>query len=125
MRVFLGRRLSAKLVAVYERLTDAGPYRPDAAGAGRRALRNAALDLYAAGDHEGGSDIAMHQFQTADNMTNQFAALSVLSTLHAASASAPSTRSSAATPATRWCSINGSRCRRRSPNRRRSTACGD
>jgi aminopeptidase N len=82
LRVFLGRRLSAKLVAVYERLTDAGPYRPDAAGAGRRALRNAALDLYAAGDHEGGSDIAMHQFQTADNMTNQFAALSVLSTLH-------------------------------------------
>ena len=82
LRVFLSRRLSAKLLATYESLTDSGPYSPDAASAGRRALRNAALDLYAAGDHEAGSDIAMHQFQVSDNMTNQFAALAVLSTLH-------------------------------------------
>ena len=82
LRVFLGRTLSAKLMAVYESLTDTGRYSPDAASAGRRALRNAALDLYAAGDHEAGSDIAMHQFQVSDNMTNQIAALSVLSALH-------------------------------------------
>ena len=82
LRVFLSRRLSVKLLATYESLTDAGVYSPDAANAGRRALRNAALDLYAAGDHEAGSDIAMHQFQVSDNMTNQFAALAVLSTLH-------------------------------------------
>ena len=58
-------------------------YSPDAANAGRRALRNACLDLLAAGDSETGAEIAMRQFQSANNMTDQFAALATLSQLSA------------------------------------------
>ena len=43
----------------YEALTDSGPYTPDAASAGRRSLRNACLDLLAAGDPESGETITV------------------------------------------------------------------
>ena len=46
---------------------------------GRRALKNAALDLLAASDPQAGAQKAMRQFETADNMTDSMAALRVLS----------------------------------------------
>src|SRR5262249_19922376 len=55
------------------------PYRPDAASAGRRALRNACLDLLAAGGDAAALDRAMRQYRAANNMTDQLAALSTLS----------------------------------------------
>ncbi len=48
LREAAGQHLAAALQDRYRALTDAGPYRPDAAGAGRRALRNTCLDLMVA-----------------------------------------------------------------------------
>jgi len=66
----------------YRRLQDEGPYSPDAASAGRRALKNVCLDLLAAA---GVSAIALaaRQYHQATNMTDRIAALSTLS-LHPA-----------------------------------------
>jgi aminopeptidase N len=81
LRSDIGKLLAEPLLAAYDRLDSDLPYSPDAANAGRRALRNACLDLLAAGDAQTGADIAMRQFQSATNMTDQFAALATLSTL--------------------------------------------
>ena len=48
LRAATGERLGAALAETYARMITPGPYRPDAAGAGRRALRNVCLDLLAA-----------------------------------------------------------------------------
>ena len=79
LRSFIGRSLSKLLPSVYDAMSTEGPYSPDAASAGRRSLRNSALDLYAAGDRAAGADIAMRQYSTSSDMTSRFAALSVLS----------------------------------------------
>ena len=78
LRTDLGLALGEKLLAVYKELTDHGPYSPDAAAAGRRALRNAALDLFTAGDKLHGGELALAQFHNATNMTDTIAALGVL-----------------------------------------------
>ena len=44
---------------------ETGPYSPDAAAAGRRALRNAALDLFCAGNPRGRA-LAVRQFEAAE-----------------------------------------------------------
>lgn len=79
LRAELGRALASELGALHARLADAAPYSPDAASAGRRALRNAALDLVAAGDPDIGRDLAQRQFDNAGNMTDRLAALATLS----------------------------------------------
>ena len=81
LRRSIGAQLQPGLLRVYEALSTDAPYSPDARSAGARALRNAALDLIATGDAGIGADIAMRQFETAHNMTDQFGALAVLSTL--------------------------------------------
>jgi aminopeptidase N len=58
------------------RITNA--YSPGSADAGRRALRNAALDLLVVGEAPGAMERAFEQFSTADNMTDRFAALAIL-----------------------------------------------
>ncbi len=80
LREALGAGLAQDLLQTYERLTDAGRYSPDSAAAGRRALRNAALDLYAAADAAKGGALALRQFENAGFMTDKIAALSVLAT---------------------------------------------
>ncbi len=52
-----------------------GPYRPDAGPAGQRSLANAALSLLTRLD---GGEIAAKQYESADNMTLQLAALGAL-----------------------------------------------
>ena len=81
LRQALSRRLAPTLLATYEALRPSGPYSPDAAAAGRRALRNAALDLYAAGNQAAGATLALRQFESADTMTDEIAALGVLALL--------------------------------------------
>jgi aminopeptidase N len=78
LREAIGRGLKEALRAAYARLAENGPYSPDAAAAGRRALRNAALDLFAAGDPIEGARLATRQFESADTMTDEIAALGVL-----------------------------------------------
>ena len=82
LRADIGARLEPALAALYERLGHAGGYAPDAASAGRRALRNAALDLLAAQGRRADIERAMRQYEAADNMTDRMAALATLS-LHA------------------------------------------
>jgi aminopeptidase N len=60
-------------------MADGGPYRPDAASAGRRALRNICLDMLAACGRPETIALAMLQYERADNMTDRLAALSTLS----------------------------------------------
>jgi aminopeptidase N len=55
-----------------------GGYAPDATSAGRRALRNVALDLLAADGNTEGITRAHRQYETADNMTDRMAALTTL-----------------------------------------------
>ncbi len=81
VRAAIGTALAPQLRAVLDAAHEPGPYAPDAAGAGRRALRNTALALLAAGDPPLGEALARAQFERADNMTDRLAALGVLSLL--------------------------------------------
>jgi aminopeptidase N len=75
LRAAAGTRLGAALAETYARLSDSTPYRPDAAGAGRRALRNTCLDLLAATGADEAITRAQEQYRTADYMTDRMAAL--------------------------------------------------
>jgi aminopeptidase N len=79
LRVDIGTRLGAALSTIYDRLATSGGYSPDAASAGRRSLRNVALDLMAAPGDADAIARAARQYESADNMTDRMAALSVLS----------------------------------------------
>jgi aminopeptidase N len=75
LRAAIGRHHGAALAAAYARLASSGPYRPDAQGAGRRALKNACLDLLAATEEDDAIARAFAQYHDADNMTDRMAAL--------------------------------------------------
>jgi aminopeptidase N len=81
LRAEIGRALLPDAEAAYGRFFESGPYRPDAEGAGRRALRGVALDLIAAGDPQKGGALAQRQFAAAGNMTDRLSALSTLALL--------------------------------------------
>ncbi len=80
LRRAVAEGLTAELARIADAPASAEPYSPDAAQAGRRALRNAAL-AYLAALAEG--DPAMlervaRRYRTADNMTDRMAALRLL-----------------------------------------------
>ncbi len=77
LRSELGRSLAPALRATYERLAVPGDARIDPEAIGRRALRNACLATLAAAGAEGMA-LARVQFETAANMTDSLAALTVL-----------------------------------------------
>jgi aminopeptidase N len=77
LRGMIGMRLGPALRDAYRRMSDDAPYSPDAASAGRRALKNVSLDLLAAGG-VAGIALAARQYQQADNMTDRMTALSTL-----------------------------------------------
>ncbi len=79
MRATLGARLAAQLAETYAAMNVGGPYTPDAASAGRRALRNVCLDLLAATGSPDAISRAAGQYESADNMTDRMAALTTLS----------------------------------------------
>jgi aminopeptidase N len=79
LRAAIGQGLERTLLDAYARLEDKGLYSPDAAAAGRRALRNIALDLLTAGNPAAGAGLAAKQFAGANTMTEEIAALSALS----------------------------------------------
>ncbi len=75
LRGALGRMHGKALADLHEWLADAGSFSPDAGPAGRRALRNVALALFADGDIIEGLERAHRQLAEADNMTERFGAL--------------------------------------------------
>jgi aminopeptidase N len=79
LRAVVGEHLAESLFDHYRRLSESRPYSPDAAGAGRRALRNICLDLLVATRRPDAVSLAARQYQAADNMTDRMAALSTLS----------------------------------------------
>ncbi len=81
LRTAFGKGLRDVLEGVYERSVPAEPYSPDAASAGRRALRQAALSLLVAGKSRFGIAKVKEQARTATNMTEAIGALSILSHL--------------------------------------------
>ena len=65
---------------LYDSLADGNAFSPDAASAGRRALRNVLLDYLSV--EPGAIDRARLQFRSATNMTDRAAALTVLAHRH-------------------------------------------
>ncbi|OON60817.1 aminopeptidase N [Massilia sp. KIM] len=78
MRADIGTRLRKELLAQYEANQTPGPYSPDAASAGKRALKNLALSYLNAAPDEESVALAQRQFDSADNMTDRAAALGAL-----------------------------------------------
>ncbi len=78
LRAAAGKRLGPALADTYSRMITPGPYRPDAASAGRRTLKNVCLDLLAAADASEAIFRARLQYDSADNMTDRVAALETL-----------------------------------------------
>ncbi len=75
LRGTLGRKHDEALADLHDWLGDRRPFSPDAESAGRRALRNVALALYADGNIIDGLARAHRQLRDADNMTERFGAL--------------------------------------------------
>jgi len=83
VRVTLIRAIAAAhregFVALHESLANAGTFSPDAASAGRRALRNACLRYLTAADDESAAALADTHYRSATNMTDMIAGLAALS----------------------------------------------
>ena len=79
LRAAVGEHLAEPLFDHYRRLSESGPYEPDAESAGRRTLRNTCLDLLVATRRADAIVLAARQYRAANNMTDRMAALSTLS----------------------------------------------
>ena len=79
LRALIGCELATRLHGIYRRTADSGPYSPDAASAGRRALKNTCLDVLTATGDPAAVAGAAEQYRAADNMTDRMAALAALS----------------------------------------------
>ena len=71
-------RYRTRFEAAFRHFSSAGPYSPDAAAAGRRALRNAALGYVSAIDDATSRALAFLEYRRAENMTDAMAALACL-----------------------------------------------
>ncbi|MEY2633840.1 MAG: hypothetical protein RIR00_2494, partial [Pseudomonadota bacterium] len=78
LRRLLAERLRPQFLAAYQQFAPSGPYQPDAHAAGRRALRNLCLSYLCESDSPADRQLALAQFSSADNMTDQYAALLAL-----------------------------------------------
>ena len=78
LRALVGLHVNAGLSETYRSMTTSGPYSPDAASVGRRALRNVSLDLLCATGESHMIRLAASQYRSAGNMTDRMAALSTL-----------------------------------------------
>ncbi|CAM5769975.1 aminopeptidase N [Labrys miyagiensis] len=78
LRHTLAGHLGAQLLRTIQAMTVEGPYSPQARDAGRRSLRNVALDLACANGSKAALAVAHAQFEDADNMTDEMAALTTL-----------------------------------------------
>jgi len=78
LRKAIAKALAGEFASKYRKLAASGPYSPDAASAGRRALRNLCLSYLSEVGMRALCDV---QFRAADNMTDAMAALSCLANL--------------------------------------------
>jgi len=73
--------LQSDILRYYHKLQDDGTFSPDAASAGRRALKNRSLSLLASRQDPTAAPLAIAQFNTATNMTDELSALVILDKL--------------------------------------------
>jgi aminopeptidase N len=78
LRMRLALHLADELKRLHNGLQEIGEFSPDAAGAGRRALRNAALDLMAANPRAEVGELAFGHYEAAANMTDAIGGLAAL-----------------------------------------------
>ena len=78
LRMRLALHLEEELKRLHSGLQDLGEFSPDAAGAGRRALRNAALELMVANPRAEIVELASGHYQAALNMTDAMGGLTAL-----------------------------------------------
>ncbi len=78
LRMRLALHLFDELKRLHSGLQEIGEFSPDAAGAGRRALRNAALDLLAANPRSEVAELAHGHYEAAANMTDAMGGLGAL-----------------------------------------------
>ena len=81
LRTAIGQEIAEDLAKIYALNATHGAYSPDAESAGRRALRNAALELLVATGEPSEIARAERHYRQAANMTDAIAALSILSHL--------------------------------------------
>jgi len=84
LRRHLAEQLEGEFSGLYAALTVTEPYAPNSEQAGRRALRNLCLSYLLELDTDAVRQLAYAQFNAADNMTDQFAALAALANVNAA-----------------------------------------
>ena len=75
----IAERYRTRFEGAFRHFSVSGPYSPDAAAAGRRALRNAALSYVSTLDDATSRALAFLEYRRAENMTDAMAALSCLS----------------------------------------------
>ena len=83
LRRHLAEHLEGEFSGLYAGLTVNAAYAPSSEQAGRRALRNLCLSYLLELDTPATRQLAFQQFQRADNMTDQFAALAALANVNA------------------------------------------
>ncbi len=74
----LAQALSGDLLDAYQAMTETKPYTPNAADAGRRALKNRALHYLARLPNDRAQKLVATQFEQADNMSDSLPALTAL-----------------------------------------------
>lgn len=74
----IASELRIEWAALYQQMQTSGPFSPDAASAGKRALKNLALSMLLEADPLIWAPMAVNQYQNADNMTDRYAALAGL-----------------------------------------------
>lgn len=78
MRRLLARTLRNELVQLYQLSQTSGDYSPDALSAGKRGLKNVALQYLSELDDPDSHAMAQSQYDQAGNMTDRIAALAAL-----------------------------------------------
>jgi aminopeptidase N len=78
LRAKVGAALADELDAIYRRFRPRGSYSPDAASAGKRSFRHAALALMAATRSDEALSLVMQHYRKAGNMTEAATALDLL-----------------------------------------------
>ncbi len=78
LRRKVAEMLKGDLLLAYQAFATSGEYKPDAASAGQRALRNLCLSYLMELDDDASYGLCMTQFEQADNMTDTMAALTAL-----------------------------------------------
>jgi len=78
LRLSLAKDLRKDFSRVYAANQTDGPYSPDAASSGKRALKNLALSYLAELDDADAHTLAQAQYDAANNMTDRMAALAAL-----------------------------------------------